>query len=389
MSKGTFIYIGGFELPDKNAAAQRVLSNAKVLRDIGYEIIFIGTNKLLNRNDNILETHHVIEGFDCFSVPYPNKSIEWIDYLSNTNNVEKIVKKYDNVKGIIAYNYPSISLLKLRKFSKKNDIKLIGDCTEWYSTKGSPIIFKIIKGMDSILRMRYAQKRMDGLIVISQYLEGFYQDSMDVITIPPLVDLGDEKWNQNLDKRESNELIITYSGSPGKNKDKLNKLVEALYINEQITNYKINIVGLTLEEYLEYYPTDSKKLEVLYDRIKFLGRQSHKDSLKILQNSDFSVFIRENNRLTNAGFPTKLVESLSCGIPVITTKTSDIGNYLIDGFNGFFLDENSENLALKTKGILHLSRNEVKKLKENSENYSKFHYENYKEEFEEFLKKVL
>ena len=31
MEKGTILYIGGFELPDKNAAAHRVLSNGKIL----------------------------------------------------------------------------------------------------------------------------------------------------------------------------------------------------------------------------------------------------------------------------------------------------------------------------------------------------------------------
>ena len=40
MSKGSIIYIGGFELPDKNAAAHRVLNNAKIIRELGYEVFF-------------------------------------------------------------------------------------------------------------------------------------------------------------------------------------------------------------------------------------------------------------------------------------------------------------------------------------------------------------
>ena len=42
MDKKTIIYIGGFELPDKNAAAHRVISNGKLLRDIGYNVHFMG-----------------------------------------------------------------------------------------------------------------------------------------------------------------------------------------------------------------------------------------------------------------------------------------------------------------------------------------------------------
>lgn len=48
-SKGTIIYVGGFELPDKNAAAQRVLSIAKILRELGYDVIFLGVDKTLKK----------------------------------------------------------------------------------------------------------------------------------------------------------------------------------------------------------------------------------------------------------------------------------------------------------------------------------------------------
>ena len=42
MAKGKVLYIGGFELPDKNAAAQRVLSVGKALREIGYKVFYLG-----------------------------------------------------------------------------------------------------------------------------------------------------------------------------------------------------------------------------------------------------------------------------------------------------------------------------------------------------------
>ena len=42
------LYLGGFELPDKNAAAQRVLSNAKLLREMGHDVTFAGISKDIN-----------------------------------------------------------------------------------------------------------------------------------------------------------------------------------------------------------------------------------------------------------------------------------------------------------------------------------------------------
>ena len=41
MSK-SILYLGGFELPDKNAAAQRVMANAKLLGEMGFDVSFIG-----------------------------------------------------------------------------------------------------------------------------------------------------------------------------------------------------------------------------------------------------------------------------------------------------------------------------------------------------------
>ena len=49
--------------------------------------------------------------------------------------------------------------------------------------------------------------------------------------------------------------------------------------------------------------------------------------------------------MTMAGFPTKFVESISCGVPVIMNDTSDIRQYLSDGKNGILIELSSDNIA--------------------------------------------
>ena len=61
----TVLYLGGFELPDKNAAAQRVVANAKLLREMGFEVSFIGISK------DIKNALAVVDGFVSTPVPYP------------------------------------------------------------------------------------------------------------------------------------------------------------------------------------------------------------------------------------------------------------------------------------------------------------------------------
>ena len=40
--KGTIIYYGGFSLPDKNASANRVVSNGKIFNKLGFNTVFLG-----------------------------------------------------------------------------------------------------------------------------------------------------------------------------------------------------------------------------------------------------------------------------------------------------------------------------------------------------------
>ena len=50
----TILYIGGFELPDKNAAAHRVVANGKALRELGYSVVFFDSNRECNKFKNRL-----------------------------------------------------------------------------------------------------------------------------------------------------------------------------------------------------------------------------------------------------------------------------------------------------------------------------------------------
>ena len=44
MKKGTILYVGNFELPDKGASANRVVNNGKLFKSLGYEVAFFGVN---------------------------------------------------------------------------------------------------------------------------------------------------------------------------------------------------------------------------------------------------------------------------------------------------------------------------------------------------------
>lgn len=152
------LYIGGFELPDKNAAAHRVLAIAKGLRDSGNEVVFMGVSKD-NRETDVLKTKSEVQGFITYSVPYPQGNSDWVKYLTDPKPAEKLMKVCGPFDGVICYNYQAVAFDRLRKFCRANKIKIYSDCTEWYNTNGASLPFKILKGFDTWYRMTVVQKK--------------------------------------------------------------------------------------------------------------------------------------------------------------------------------------------------------------------------------------
>jgi len=68
------------------------------------------------------------------------------------------------------------------------------------------------------------------------------------------------------------------------------------------------------------------------------------------------VLLRPPARYAQAGFPTKVVESLALGTPVICNLTSDLGNYIHDGAEGIVCaDYQPEDLVAALERALALS----------------------------------
>ncbi len=372
----TIIYIGGFRLPDGNAAAPRVLNNAKILRELGYKVVFIDVND--NANKKIKETHFLVDGFDCYSVKYP-KGKEWGKYLTSISEFKDVYNEYENVTHVIAYNYQAFAFYKLMKFCKMRKIKLISDCTEWHGNSD------FIRDLDTNFRMKYIHKRIDGVIAISRYLYDYYKGFVNTVEIPPLTDCEDDCWQK--EEKSNSKLIFSYVGSPARRKDKLDAFVKAMGKIDSPVEYALKIVGATKEKYLANYPEDEELLNKLGDKLEFCGRVSKKDAMDILKASDFSIFFRADTIITRAGFPTKYAEAVTMGIPVIANLTSNLSDYIKDGENGFVIEGfDEENVRLTLNRVLNLSKEELLKVKNNcKEERNIFDYKNYIEKMKKIL----
>ena len=333
MNNKSILYIGGFEMPDKNAAAHRVINNAKILKCIGYDVIFVGVSKDNSIKSDILATKKEVFGFDVYEVRYPKNTLEWIKAMVDISSYIKILKNHTSIEGVILYNFHSIAFERIRHYCRKNNVKCYADVTEWYTTANEKSFMKIIKGFDTWYRMVVIQKKLDGLIVISRYLEKYYSECKNVVYIPALVDIKQEKWINQYSKN-TNKLQIVYAGNPGK-KDRIDYLIRALECVRR--SYQLDVIGMTKEQYLDYYPSDESIISS-HENIVFHGRLPHLNTLEYVKQANYSCFFREDDRVSRAGFPTKFAEALSCGTPVLTNSTSNLSEYIKNNENGVLIE---------------------------------------------------
>ncbi|MCS2715188.1 glycosyltransferase family 4 protein [Bacteroides thetaiotaomicron] len=371
MSK-SILYLGGFELPDKNAAAQRVMANAKLLREMGFEVSFKGISK------DIKNASKVVDGFVSNPVPYPTGTKQWMHQIFTFVESKVILERKPDY--VVLYNFPAVASLRILRICHKNGIKVVHDLTEWESNnRWSPA--DIIRKLDINLRMRYCMKKMDGVIAISRYLYEHYKDYTNTILVPPTVDLTNPKFCRERTLTASDKQTkLVYAGSTGTvaTKDRLDFIIKE--INE-LPNVQLDIVGQTKEQFQAVFGGDI----AIKDNIIFHGRVSHEEAVQYVCNADFQMLIRENSLKNKAGFPTKFVESFSCCTPLIATVSSNICDYLKDGFNGLLVSE-IHLLGEALRKAVQMSVEEKIKMKEACRSFTGFNYHSYKEEFDKIFK---
>lgn len=377
----SILYIGGFELPNKNAAAQRVVANAKILRELNYEVKLVG----LTHDKSGLKPFK-FEDFDCVNLPYPQTIREWWKMLTS---IDQYLPFYsENTSLVIAYNHPAVALKKLLYYNRKKGVNTISDCTEWYEPQGG-MVFKAIKGWDINHRMYKIHPMLDGIITISRYLDDFYKNrGVKTVLLPPLVDKSESKWN-HAEEKDEDAITLLFAGSVGKgNKDRVDFVIEALEeVSKKVNNMlSLDVVGITEEQFRGVYEGWSER--IIPSFVHFYGRQSHEEVINKLKQSDFQIFVRENNLANTAGFPTKFVETISAGVLVLTNASSNLKDYMQEGVNSYELDTSNKCALVESlMRPLSLSKKEISlKKKVNTSNL--FDYRNFIENMRVFLNSI-
>ncbi|MEG1524101.1 MAG: glycosyltransferase family 4 protein [Clostridia bacterium] len=357
LEKRYVILIGEMKMPDQNAAAQRTVALCHSLIDIGKTPVVIGLKDGDYCSDKIMENHETFSYADSYYVKNPVTIIERIKRTINVSKFIEIIDLYgtENISAVIAQEHESVSLLRLITYCKKKKIRLIVDTFEWYEKSKLKFPIGMFKDIDTCLRMRWLYPHIRYMICISGYLYKHYVAGKACITrIPGTIVRNDTAYQSACRSYEKNAVAtFVYAGYPGETcqKDKLDWVIRCICeLNDEGKRCRLRLIGDRLKETMESYIPDLVDYRYYKDAVQYLGELPHKVCLEVIGKADFSIIARENKRLTQAGFPTKLSESLGCGTPVIITPAGDMPDYITDGINGIvadFCDDSSLKTAIR------------------------------------------
>ncbi len=172
--------------------------------------------------------------------------------------------------------------------------------------------------------------RLKNMIVGSRLLEKHFATTVaNIIRIPASLDV---KATSFEDRSPHDRLVLAYAGAPGP-KDQLLESVPfglAALTPAERSRVELRLIGITMEEFAKSLGSSARLLDELKGQVTALGRVPRDRVLEELKHAHFTMLLRPNARYANAGFPSKVPESLAVGVPVMLNFTSDLEEYLGD-----------------------------------------------------------
>ncbi len=347
---------------------------------------FIDQNATIKLENNIINFHNaIIDGirlqndieniFSIFGLPISiqtNKKIFWKKKYFCHNNInyfqvgfinlpifkqliikhkfisiiKKILKKYNNC--VIIYDASYVSVIpNILKVAKKYDVKTVGIFADIYD-----YMFDVKRKSNKLSLLKIYFRKMvqkayistDYYVFLTQAMNNLVNKEhkpyivMEGIYYPAI------KNNCDIDKINKS---VMYAGGLS-NENGVKYLVDAFCsIDDDITLY---IFGTG--ELVDYIKSKTSKHIVYGGLIDNNQIQEMERKVELLINPRIT-----SNQFTNYSFPSKLIEYMASGTPVLTTKLSGIPN---EYYNYFYTldDESSEGLKLKLVELFSLPKKE-------------------------------
>ena len=383
------VFIMNTSFPYGQAYSSRARHLTKLFFEVGYHVHIIAPES--NSIQECIELKNI--DYSCEFV-HSGNSLATLSGIGTAHPYMKALERYSNKTKIdLVVSSSMVHVTEsIRKFCKFREIPYIIEQCEWFDKSS----FKFGKFnpyyREHIRSILYKNKKCDGIISISQLLETHYNSQgVPTIRIPTILDANAVEWRgKNSSERK---IHIVFAGSLGNGKELLKPIFEALSDPSiDRTLFAFDVYGPSKEQVLQNIGEDHKLMNDLRGLIHIHGRVSQDKIEDILRKADYSIFLRPNRQSSNAGFPTKLAESMMVGTPVITNLTGDIGLYLDDGENGFLTSTlDTKSLVEVFHKILNMDEKKADEMRAKARREAEmfFDYRVYVKQMTDFINNIL
>ena len=383
------IFVMSAPFPYGQAFSSRARNLTKLLCACGYHVHIISPKSAGE------EISDELAGVD-YSVTHINDpknalSLSGIGTAKPYMNAVKAYLNHNKVDLIVSSSMVFVSghLLKL---AEKLQIPYIVEQCEWYDYT----TFKYGKlnpyYREHIRMIEKKNRKVSGIIAISRLFEQHYSfQGVPTIRIPTILDVKNTRYRIKRNDITSDDVYhIAFAGSLGKGKEKMEPVFKALIkIKKSKRSNVFDIFGPSEKDLLINIDGDNNLWNQVKQYINVHGRIPQTKVENAVRSADFTIFTRPIRRSSNAGFPTKVAESMAVGTPVITNDTGDISLYLKNGVNGFLLGNGTEAEILNVfETLISFDSEQYICMRKNARNTAEcnFSYSSYIEEMNSFLK---
>ena len=298
------------------------------------------------------ELHKISEDVSFHQIVFCN--VTKIKQIINKKVCNKSVKKWvktksDKKKVIICYTCNNVLMRAIRAAKKVNPdiiaVQIIADITE-FAANNNPNLLQRLYIKNQIKTNDKLSKYIDKYVLLTELMK----DKLGIIK-PYMVMEGIVPPKEQCDNAApDNVKTILYTGS-------LNKkygIMELLTAFETIKSpdYRLVICGLGNAE------EDIKVLASHDSRVDFKGKVAHSDVLRLQSTVTVLVNPRQNNEeYTKYSFPSKTMEYLASGTPVVAYKLDGIPDEY-DQYINYVPDDSPETFAATLQKVCELPSEE-------------------------------
>lgn len=380
------VLIANIDFPFGSAWSSRARSFVMLFCSCGYHVHVIVPQPAGKQNND------VFRGYD-YSIEYVNYretflTLCGIGAASPFCNALSSYLKEHKVSFVFSNRMPFASE-QISSVARSFGVPYILEQCEWFdpsSFKGG-IFNPYYRKSEHQIKVTYF-KIADGIVAISRLFEKHYS-RLPVIRIPTILDISQISYSLEIKDEKVSHLIL--SGNIVGKKELLTPIFEAI---ARIPSCKevlhLDVYGPNEKQVFENISNNIDLWNKVSDSVTIHGRIPQQKVEEKLREADYSIFIRPKRLSSDAGFPTKLAESMSVGTPVITNDTGDVSLYVNESTGYLLSDNTSESLIKVFESLIQKSKEETRQMRMLARKKAEesFDFRCYVELFKKFVESI-